>query len=129
MDQTVHTFGSYHEQEALVAVRCRCGWSTRGRADTTQALLEWATRHGWSAPTCERCGRDRVPPGASADQLHLHLRVGSTAAGGECLVCADDTQTCEELAQAWVARGPLDELGIPHQRAAVLPFPGRRRRR
>ena len=126
MEQTVHTFGGFDDQGALVAVRCRCGWSTHGRSDPTQALLEWATRHGWSAPTCERCGRDRASTGASADRLHVHLRVGSTASGGECLVCADDTRTCEELAQTWAAHGPLDDLGIPRPPATVVPLHGRR---
>ena len=88
----VHFPIGFQPAGSRVRALCHCGEMTTPRVDRTHALLGLAEDHGWTRPTCARCGRDRTPPDASFDQFHRDLTVAADLPGhpGEVLICRDE---------------------------------------
>ena len=118
----VHFPAGFRPAGDKVRAVCHCGELTSPRVDQVHALLALSDEHGWTRPSCVRCGRDRTPPGASFDELHRDLQVATDVAGhlGEVLVCAD-TQQCHVRAASPAVEKVLFPRSAVRRRAAAGP--------
>jgi len=115
----VHLPDGYRPAGRRVRAACSRGFTTTPRADERRAREALEREHGYSAPTCMLCGRNRADPRLPASRRYKHLDVVSDAVTGEqYLVCGDDPVTCLDLAdQRHVARaGAAAAAPRPHLR-------------
>jgi len=123
----VHLPAGFSPAGRRVRVVCHCGWASTPLVDQRRALAALVQEHGWSEPTCGRCGRDRTPSGISPDDqalLGMHRDVQIVPAGRpgtEMLLCATDIPGCDGIWAAMASGYQLTRSGRRRPRGRRAP--------